>query len=238
MTVAVSHREAERAIRRHLGSPAQVRHLLHSPSPEGFRDAVGRIERSVHDLNVKKGLPAGAFVVAAIALHSAFDVLLPYAEGRVEEAARRLAVWYGMLSRAENLPGVTLDSLCRLYLETVASEASSTLQGSRGEETIERLAGMLNLSYDDLGRMLGVSGESVRRWARGTGQTPDSHLATLDVAGAALDRLLELFVPERLPQVVRRPAELFDGERALDWILRGRIQDVVERYETALMYQA
>lgn len=238
MTVAVRYREAEQAIRRHLGPPAQVRRLLHPPSPEGFRDAVGRLERSIHDLNAKKGLPAGAFVVTAIALHSALDVLLPYMEGRVEEAARRLAVWHGVLSRAEKLPGGTLDALCRLYLETVASEASSALQGSRGEEAIERLTSTLNLSYDDLGRMLGVSGETVRRWARGTGRIPDSHLATLDVAAAALDRLLQLFVPDRLPQVIHRHAELFEGERALDWILRGRIQDVAERYETALMYQA
>jgi DNA-binding transcriptional regulator YiaG len=92
-----------------------------------------------------------------------------------------------VLSRAEKLPGGTLETLCRLYLETVASEASSTLQGSRGEEAIERLASTLKLSYDDLGRMLGVSGETVRRWARGTGRIPDSHLATLDVVAAALD---------------------------------------------------
>jgi hypothetical protein len=30
---------------------------------------------------------------------------------------------------------------------------------------------------------------------------------------------------------------LFDGERALDWILRGRIGDAAGRYEIALSYQ-
>jgi hypothetical protein len=40
-----------------------------------------------------------------------------------------------------------------------------------------------------------------------------------------------------LPTGIRRPAELFDGETALAWILRGRIAEVADRYETALLYQ-
>jgi hypothetical protein len=55
--------------------------------------------------------------------------------------------------------------------------------------------------------------------------------------GEALDRLLALFQPARLPLAIRRPAELFDGERALDWILRGRIGEAAGRYEIALSYQ-
>jgi len=46
-----------------------------------------------------------------------------------------------------------------------------------------------------------------------------------------------MFRPERLAQVVRRKAGLFDGESALDWILRGRIVTAVDHYEIALVYQ-
>ena len=60
----------------------------------------------------------------------------------------------------------------------------------------------------------------------------------LQAASAALSRLPAIFPPERLPQVIRREAELFDGKPAVDWIVRGRIADVAERYESALAYQA
>ncbi|MEK7408194.1 MAG: hypothetical protein AAB225_24250 [Acidobacteriota bacterium] len=88
-----------------------------------------------------------------------------------------------------------------------------------------------------MGRMFGVAGETVRRWLRGASRVPDSRLAEMESAAAALNRLLEIFQPDRLRQVIRRPAEVFGGERALDWILRGRIGEVAERYEAALAYQ-
>ena len=102
---------------------------------------------------------------------------------------------------------------------------------------MRRLAGALDLSFDELGQMLGVRGETARRWERGLGSIPTDRLADLTTAEAALDRLLGLFRPERLPVAIRRPAELFGGESALDWILRGRIQDVADGYERALSYQ-
>jgi len=58
------------------------------------------------------------------------------------------------------------------------------------------------------------------------------------ISSWALTRLLALFRPERLPEVIQRPADLFDGERALDWIRRGRAAEVADRYEMALSYQA
>jgi hypothetical protein len=67
---------------------------------------------------------------------------------------------------------------------------------------------------------------------------PRDRAATLETAGAALGRLLRMFRPETLPQVIRRPAVLFDGKRALDWVLDGRIQEAADRYDAALSYQA
>ena len=102
---------------------------------------------------------------------------------------------------------------------------------------LDRLMLRLSLSQDEAARMLGVSGETVRRWQRGAVKIPMPRAAQLLSMGEALDRLLALFQPERLPLAIRRPAELFDGERALDWILRGRIADAAGRYEIALSYQ-
>lgn len=108
---------------------------------------------------------------------------------------------------------------------------------ARGRTGVRRLLAHLGLSYDQLGRAFNVSGETVRRWERGSHPIPDERLADLSSADSALGRLLVIFQPERLPQALRRKAELFGGETALDWILRGRMGEVADRYETALVYQ-
>ncbi len=107
-----------------------------------------------------------------------------------------------------------------------------------GREILRRLMAQLGLSFDQLGRIFRVSGETVRRWERGSHPIPDRRLAMLAEADGALTRLTEIFRPQRLRQVVRREAELFEGESALDWILRGRISETTGRYEMALSYQA
>jgi transcriptional regulator with XRE-family HTH domain len=107
----------------------------------------------------------------------------------------------------------------------------------RGRASLRRLAVHLELSQNELGRMLGVSGETVRRWEAGAIRVPTERLAQLTQADAELRRLQVLLRPETLPQVIRRPADLFGGERALDWILRGKIHDVATSYELALRYQ-
>ncbi|MBM3745870.1 MAG: hypothetical protein FJW34_08735 [Acidobacteria bacterium] len=109
---------------------------------------------------------------------------------------------------------------------------------SVGRVAIERLMRGLSLSQDQLGRISGVSGETVRRWMTGATGIPLSRVAELTAAEAALNRLLRIFRPERLPLAIRRNAELFGGKRALDWILDGRIAEVADRYEAALAYQA
>lgn len=96
----------------------------------------------------------------------------------------------------------------------------------------------LDLSYDEVGRMFNVSGETVRRWSQGSHAVPSGRVGQLAAAQAALDRLLGIFRPEAFPGVIRRRTELFDGETALDWILRGRIDEVADRYESTLSYQA
>jgi transcriptional regulator with XRE-family HTH domain len=111
------------------------------------------------------------------------------------------------------------------------------LGAGRTRVALRSLMAHLDLGQDDLGRMFGVSGETVRRWERGQTRIPTAQEARVLAAEAALRRLLDLFKPERLASAVRRPAELFAGDTAHEWILRGRIDDVAERYETALSYQ-
>jgi len=234
----VSPREAKEVIRRHLGPPKELRRRLDPPSFEGFQLALSRVERSVEELDRRKGMPVDPILVAAVALCLVLEVLVPYLRGRTNEAARILAQRYSTLRSVGSKPTTDREKLFRAYLQSAAAGAAEALQSQRGVGVLSRLASDLKLSFDDIGYMLKVSGETVRRWARGTISIPDDHLATLDLLRVALNRLETMFLPDRLPQVIRRQADLFAGERAVDWILRGRLQDVADRYEVLLRYQA
>lgn len=94
----------------------------------------------------------------------------------------------------------------------------------------------LDVSVEDVGTMFGLTGETVREWQGGTAEIPDKTVGQMVAAGNSLNQLLGIFRPERLPQVIRRRADAFDGERALDWILDGRIAEVAERYDQGLSY--
>jgi hypothetical protein len=106
----------------------------------------------------------------------------------------------------------------------------------RGLAILRNLETNLGLSVEDLGTMLGLTGDSVRAWRSHEAEIPALEFGKLVAAGSALDQLLGIFRAERLPQVIRRRAAGFDGERALDWILDGRISEVAERYDRGLSY--
>lgn len=99
-----------------------------------------------------------------------------------------------------------------------------------------RVRECLDVGLEDIGTMAGATGEAVREWQNGTAEIPEPALGRMIAAGNSLDQLLGIFRPERLPQVIRRRADVFDGERALDWILDGRIAEVADRYDQGLAY--
>lgn len=104
-------------------------------------------------------------------------------------------------------------------------------------EVIQEVRRGWELSYGDLARLFGVSDETARRWAQGLSEPSPRALPVLRELHDASRRLARFFRPERIAEVLRRPAELFDGETALEWILRARIRDVADRYDMLLSYQ-
>jgi hypothetical protein len=125
-----------------------------------------------------------------------------------------------------------------LYSQAVEEVISRSVAEGQTRTALRSLMTHLAVGQDDLGRLFAVSGETVRRWERGRSRIPRERGAAILAVESALGRLLEVFRPERLPLVVRRKADLFDGETALEWILRGRIDEVVDRYDRTFAYQA
>jgi hypothetical protein len=103
-------------------------------------------------------------------------------------------------------------------------------------DAIEGIRLHLGLGYGEIGRMFGVPGQTVRGWASGETEVPEAYVARVSEAHGALLRLLRLVRPDRLAQVVRRPAEAFGGRCALDLIMEGRIAEVAETFEAILEY--
>ncbi len=212
---------------------------------------VQSVSKAIDELNTYAGLDqATAQIVRGAVLNDAFVPLLCVREGATPLAAKLLADRWTALAgqrrtrrplRASVEP-ITLHPDDTLLLETFSSrvmeELIATSRADRGRRTIRWLMDALRMSLSDVGRMVGVSDETVRRWARGATGIPEAKLALLDVGGAGLARLLRLIRPDRLPEVVRRPADAFGGQRAFDWILQGRIREVADQYERELAYQA
>jgi transcriptional regulator with XRE-family HTH domain len=108
----------------------------------------------------------------------------------------------------------------------------------RGRQIVRDLIVRLGLTKDEVAKMLRVPSETLDSWESGRTTIPMDTLSQLQAAGTALSKLLGIFQPERLPEVIRREADLFDGKPAVDWIVSGRITEVAERYERVLAYQA
>jgi transcriptional regulator with XRE-family HTH domain len=108
---------------------------------------------------------------------------------------------------------------------------------AQGRQALRQLLSRLDLSNEDVAGMLGVSADTVQKWESARSAIPVQMRARLSRANSALNRMLAIFRPERLPHVVRQDVELFKGQSAHDWIVQGRIQEVAELYETAFAYQ-
>lgn len=214
--------------------------------------------RSIHEcidgLNEVAGAsPEIATLITGSVLQASFPVFLHARHGRLERASDILyqtwidyALTFGLVSEGGPRlippsdpiePTPDMGELLMLFNLAVGKCLRRDSGGAEARRVLRRLSTSLDLSFDELGQMLGVRGETVRRWERGLAPVPTARLADLTNAEAALDRLLGFFRPERLPIAIRRPAELFGGESALRWILRGQIRDVANRYDRILAYQ-
>lgn len=250
-TAALAHeRTFAQALQRHQ---RRLQPKLHGqPRGGSVHDFVRLVARTVDRLNSQARLNAqDAAAVRAGILHEALLPLLYIRGGRIGDAAGVLAETWEALARRESRRkarghrlapvdalGEDVALLVALFNSAVTEEMLASATDNRGRLTIGRLMTTLRLSYDDIGRMFSVSGETARRWALGVSSIPADAAARLDVANQAINRMQRLIRPDRLPGVLRRQADAFDGDPALAWILRGRIADVAERYERDLAYQS
>jgi transcriptional regulator with XRE-family HTH domain len=205
----------------------EILRQLQEPNLEGLRAFVCLLDDCFLELG-------GDPFLRSSALQRCFPALAWFRQGKLQAVAD----WISHEWAVEAVePGPQGLEFLAAYNVAVSELLATRLQDAQARLILRRLMAYLGLSLDHLARMLSVAGDTVRLWERGHGELPASRLGELLLADKALDRLLTLFRPERLPQIIRRKADLFEGEEALDWILRGRIADVADRYDAALSYQ-
>lgn len=229
-----------------------VQSSLQAQTLSGMNRCVQLLSQSVDKVNNLAGLeePEASALREGV-LYDAVLPLLYLNEGRIKDAAEVLAgSWHALSGRMHRDKAYTVklrplktdpketQEVIRMYTLAVNSWVIEKSASDRAQTQIRLLMTLLRLSFDEVGQMLQVNGETVRRWSSGVGRIPENKLALMDVATNALGRLRRLFRAERLPEVIRRPAQAFGGQRALDRILQGRIAEVAEHYERELVYQS
>jgi hypothetical protein len=239
---------------------AKILSILEAPSLPGMLDIVHTIDDFVVTSASAAGIKSEQFsVVRSMAVQNAFPILFVAKSYGVDEYFQyldsaikqyqssqlpTLGVFFGPPERPAfgdqplEIDPLKLRECGQLYRLALLSFESEGTVANEGQQILRKLMATLKISFDDLGKMFKVSGETVRRWENGTNSIPMDKSATILSTQGPLDKLLQIFQPARLPVVIRRTSDLFDGERALDWILRGRIADVATRYEVELSYQA
>jgi len=91
---------------------------------------------------------------------------------------------------------------------------------------LARVLDVWSLSMADAGRMFGVSRQAVDKWlSRGVPEQRRQAVADLE---AATDLLVRYLKRDRIPAVVRRPAERLGGASMLDLARMGRTPELVD----------
>ena len=251
-TMPIKRQAAEREVRQCLTAHKDIRTLLLHGGSEGVRRFAKVVSSCVQKLNAEAGLTGlREMLVTSAVIQGALPSMLLFRDGDIRAASQAVSTLWFALSTGESAKPTRLhpeilakrrdepelEELAHVFPLVVFEETASARKATSGRDMLRRLSTCLALSFENVGRILNVPGETVRRWERGISRIPSDALATLELVNSALTRLTRLFLPQRLPEVVRRKADLFNGSRALDWILQGRITDVVDRYEQALSYQ-
>lgn len=93
----------------------------------------------------------------------------------------------------------------------------------------------LKVTNRELALMHGVNPLTIRRWLRG-GSLSEHNLEEITETYFALQTLRGIFIEDKLPEVLRRPAQGLKGFSAMDLILDGQIKNVVNFYADLTSY--
>ena len=132
------------------------------------------------------------------------------------------------MTTARRLPDLTPTRAAETVMAEAGEEWTRVFVAELGRrmqgEALERLMAVWDLSAAGVAEVFGVSRQAVAKWRR-TGIPADRLVALADLA-AATDVLLRYVRPDRVPAVVRRPADVLGGATLLSMAADGRTAEV------------
>lgn len=88
-------------------------------------------------------------------------------------------------------------------------------KGAPGAEVaLDRIAKVFDLNSTGLGRLFGVSPQAAVKWHAGS--IPSGRRADVDQVHEIAELYFQEFIPERIPQIVRRPVSALGGHTVLE----------------------
>lgn len=105
------------------------------------------------------------------------------------------------------------------------------------------LRSALGLTREEIATMLSnetlqsINESTVHAWETRLTEVPISVSGQLIQDESDCLTLLALYRPERLPEVIRRPAPIFGGATGKSWIIAGRMREASTAYDRALRFQ-
>jgi transcriptional regulator with XRE-family HTH domain len=250
--------QAQHAVRERFLAGAKSFAKLEDLDLTSAREFIALVDECAVGFNSGAGLfGALAAVVRYGVIQSCFPALVRSRRGSADTALRWIsAMWslhaaaFGALPESADIGSLSVsdfettlppeESLAEdiaIYNMAVSELLSKTSREAEARQVLRRLRTNLGIDAEELGAMFGVSARTIRQWESRHTPIPDKEITAIVAADVGLTVLLEVFRPEVLADVVRRNAPGFDGDRALDWILNGRIAEVAERYWDASLYQ-
>jgi DNA-binding transcriptional regulator YiaG len=95
---------------------------------------------------------------------------------------------------------------------------------------LDRIRSTLGITAAELGRLLRVSREAIRKWERGDPIAAD-RWPDIDRLLEAVQMLLRYFKPEYLPSVVRRPIPDLNNDTPIDYLASRRFDELAAYFD-------
>lgn len=122
----------------------------------------------------------------------------------------------------------------RRVKKTSVSNVSARFRADQGVHVITQIAVILGLTKVETGHLFGITRQAVDRWYKNG--VPMNRISEVESVADIARALQARFIPERIPQLVRKPLPGLNERSVLETIRDGRYPTVLNMLDRAFSY--